>query len=66
MVGAWADANGRPTSPVTVLTVTFGEHEGKTKLTLHQAVFESVTARDAHRNGWTSSLDRLAAYLTSR
>jgi uncharacterized protein YndB with AHSA1/START domain len=63
MTGEWADADGRPTSPETLLTVTFEEHDGKTKLTLRQAIFESVTARDAHRGGWTSSLERLAAYL---
>ena len=65
MAGAWTDADGKPTSPETLLTVTFEEHEGKTKLTLHQAVFESVTARDAHRGGWTSSLERLAEYLAT-
>jgi uncharacterized protein YndB with AHSA1/START domain len=65
MAGAWADANGKPTSPETLLTITLEEHDGKTKLTLHQAVFESVTARDAHRGGWTSSLDRLAEYLVN-
>jgi uncharacterized protein YndB with AHSA1/START domain len=63
MSGNWADSAGNPTSPETILTLTFQEHEGKTKLTLHQAVFESVTARDAHRGGWSSSLDRLAEYL---
>jgi uncharacterized protein YndB with AHSA1/START domain len=63
MTGGWTDANGKPTSPETLLTVTFEEHDGKTKLTLHQAVFESVTARDAHRGGWTSSLERLGEYL---
>jgi uncharacterized protein YndB with AHSA1/START domain len=65
MAGAWTDADGRPTSPETLLTVIFEEHEGKTKLTLHQAVFESVTAREAHRGGWTSSLDRLVEYLAT-
>jgi len=65
MAGSWADVNGNPTSPETLLTLTFEEHEGKTKFTLHQAVFESVTARDAHRGGWTSSLDRLAEYLAT-
>jgi uncharacterized protein YndB with AHSA1/START domain len=63
MSGNWADSAGNPTSPETILTLTFQEHEGKTKLTLHQAVFESVTARDAHRGGWSSSLERLAEYL---
>ena len=62
---AWADAQGRPTGPETLITVTFAEHDGKTRLTLHQAVFESVNARDMHRTGWTSSLDRLAEYLAT-
>jgi uncharacterized protein YndB with AHSA1/START domain len=59
----WTDAEGNPTQPETLLTVTFEDHGGKTKLTLHQVLFESVTARDSHRGGWTSSLERLAEYL---
>ena len=66
MAGVWADANGKPISPETILTITLEEDEGKTKLTLHQALFESVTARDAHRGGWTSSLERLAEYLARK
>jgi uncharacterized protein YndB with AHSA1/START domain len=62
---AWADAEGKATRPETLLTVTFGEHGNKTKLTLHQAVFESVTARDLHSGGWSSSLERLAEYLAT-
>ena len=60
---AWADAAGNPIRPETLLTVTFEDHGAKTKLTLHQAVFESVTARDMHRGGWTSALDRLEEVL---
>ncbi len=62
---AWADANGNPTRPETILTLTFADHEGKTRLTLHQALFESVTACDMHREGWTSSLDRFEEYVSS-
>jgi uncharacterized protein YndB with AHSA1/START domain len=65
MVGSWADANGNPISPETVLTITLEEDGGKTRLTLHQAIFESITARDGHRGGWNSSLDRLAEYLAT-
>jgi hypothetical protein len=43
--------------------VTFEEDREKTKLTLHQAVFESVAARDLHNGGWNSTLERLAEYL---
>lgn len=60
---AWADAAGNPTRPETLLTVTFEDYGTKTKLTLRQAMFESVTARDMHRTGWTSTLDRLEEFL---
>jgi len=49
----------------TLVTVTFAEQGGKTKLTLRQAVFESVKERDSHRGGWNSSLDRLVEYLAN-
>ena len=64
MTRAWVDAEGKP-GHETLLTVSFADHEGKTRLTLHQAIFESVTARDLHRGGWSSSLDCLAEYLTA-
>ena len=60
----WADAAGNPTRPETQLTVTLEERgEKQTKLTLRQSIFESVTARDEHNRGWSTSLDRLAEYL---
>jgi uncharacterized protein YndB with AHSA1/START domain len=61
----WTDADGRPTRPETLLTVTFADLGGRTGLTLHQAVFESVTACDDHRRGWSSSLDKLAEYIAT-
>ena len=64
MAGSWADADGNPTTPETLLTITFDEYEGnKTRLTLRQAIFESMTARNEHQGGWNSSLDRLGEYL---
>jgi uncharacterized protein YndB with AHSA1/START domain len=60
---AWEDAEGRP-GHETVVTVTFAELAGKTKLTLHQGVFETVAASDEHQRGWTSTLQRFAEYLT--
>lgn len=64
MVGSWADRDGNPTTPQTVATVTFEDLGGKTRLTLHQ-VFETETARDAHRGGWSSSMEVLAEYLAT-
>jgi uncharacterized protein YndB with AHSA1/START domain len=64
LVFTWAHENeDGALGQETLVTVTFAEQGGKTKLTLHQAVFESVKERDSHRGGWNSSLDRLAEYL---
>jgi uncharacterized protein YndB with AHSA1/START domain len=59
---AWEDEDGRP-GHETLVTATFAEQDGKTRFTFHQAVFESVAARDSHREGWTECLDRLEEYL---
>jgi uncharacterized protein YndB with AHSA1/START domain len=61
----WADAAGNATRPQTLLTLSFEELGGKTRFTLHQALFETTTACDMHREGWSSSLDRLAEYVAS-
>jgi len=61
---AWEDAQGKP-GPETVVTVTFADLDGKTELTLRQTVFETVAARDSHRRGWTSTLERFAEYLAN-
>jgi uncharacterized protein YndB with AHSA1/START domain len=46
-------------------TVTFAEHEGKTKLTVHQTyAFESDATRGAPI-GWSQTLDHLAEFLES-
>jgi uncharacterized protein YndB with AHSA1/START domain len=58
------DAAGSP-GPETLVTVTFADIGGKTRLTLHQAIFESVAARDDHRRGWTGALERFAKYLSA-
>jgi len=59
------DPEGNP-GPETLVTVTFAELGGKTMLTLHQAAFQSVAARDDHRRGWTEVLERFAAYLLAK
>ena len=61
---AWEDSEGKP-GHETVVTVTLAEFGAKTKLTLHQAVFETVTARDLHQGGWASALECLAEYLAA-
>jgi uncharacterized protein YndB with AHSA1/START domain len=48
---------------LTVTTVTFAEHDGKTTLTAHQTyAFESDATRGA-KEGWTATLNQLAEHL---
>jgi uncharacterized protein YndB with AHSA1/START domain len=58
---AWEEDGGR--GHETLVTVTFADEGGRTRLELHQAVFESVEARDLHETGWGQALDRLATFL---
>jgi uncharacterized protein YndB with AHSA1/START domain len=72
---SFADAEGNLVEPAhygmgpdwpseTLLTVTFAEHAGKTKLTLRHEVPESIAKRQGAQQGWAETLDRLAEYLT--
>jgi uncharacterized protein YndB with AHSA1/START domain len=47
----------------TIVTATFAEEAGKTRLTLHQAVFESDFMCKDHVRGWGETLERLAEYI---
>jgi uncharacterized protein YndB with AHSA1/START domain len=60
---AWEDANGRP-GHETLITVELEAVGKRTRLTLRQAVFETVERCEDHRTGWTSCLERFAAWLT--
>jgi uncharacterized protein YndB with AHSA1/START domain len=60
---AWEDAAGNPGHEL-LTTVTFEDHGDKTRLTLHQANFETVEIRDDHRGGWASCFERFAEYMT--
>jgi uncharacterized protein YndB with AHSA1/START domain len=59
---AWENDQGEP-GHGTLVTVTFADEDGKTRLTFHQAVFETVESRDSHHGGWSECLDRLEDYL---
>ena len=56
------DADG-VAGPETLVTLTFVELDGKTKLTLRHALFEDAADRDAHEGGWTGCIDQFAEYL---
>lgn len=43
----------------TLVTVTFAEQAGKTRLTFRQAFFTSAESRDSHHAGWSECLDKL-------
>ncbi len=61
---AWEHPDGKPKHE-TIITLTFAEQGDKTKLTLKQTLFESVTSRDMHQSGWSSTFDMLGEYLAT-
>ena len=61
---AWLDTEGKP-GKETLVTITFTERGAKTELTLHQTGFKSIESCDGHKEGWTSTFDRLADYLAA-
>jgi len=61
----WLDETGE-SGPETLVTVTFGDsgQDGdRTRLTFHQALFETEGTRNSHEEGWWECLDSLAAHL---
>ena len=72
---SFADADGNPVPPghygmsdshpaETLVTVTFADHEGGTKVTLRHSIPESVEERKGTEQGWDEMLDRLADCLS--
>lgn len=47
----------------TVVSVTFEDVNGTTRLSFHQAPFTSQTEIEAHMESWGECLDRLESYL---
>jgi uncharacterized protein YndB with AHSA1/START domain len=47
----------------TIVTVTFVEQHGRTTMTLHQTVAESVAKRTGAHPSWVEMLERLAEHL---
>jgi uncharacterized protein YndB with AHSA1/START domain len=60
---AWEEEGERGLE--TLVTVTFAEEGGKTRMTFRQTPFESDNERDGHQWGWNSSFDRLADRLAA-
>jgi uncharacterized protein YndB with AHSA1/START domain len=64
----WLDAEDKP-GHETLVSITLEEAGAaageKTRFTMHQALFESESARDSHNDGWSGGLDRLGPYLAT-
>lgn len=58
---AWEEEGERGLE--TLVTVTFVEEGGKTKMTFRHAPFRSVGELEGHQGGWNSTFDRLEEYL---
>jgi uncharacterized protein YndB with AHSA1/START domain len=58
----WEDGHGA-SGHETLITITFDEIDGKTRMTFHKAVLVSVHERNAQHAGWSECLDRLGSYL---
>ena len=49
----------------TLVTITFADQAGKTRMTFRQTPFQSDRERDGHSIGWSSSFDRLDEQLAA-
>lgn len=58
----WEDGHGA-SGHETLITITFDEIDGKTRMTFHKAVLVSLHERNAQHAGWSECLDRLGSYL---
>jgi uncharacterized protein YndB with AHSA1/START domain len=74
-IDSFADADGNPVPPAhygmsdshpaeTLVTVTFADHEGGTKVTLRHSLPESVEERKGTEQGWGEMFDRLERHLS--
>lgn len=59
---AWEESGERGLE--TLVTVTFAEQHDKTKMVMRQTPFQSQAERDGHDEGWNSTFDRLAQFLS--
>jgi glutathione S-transferase len=66
LVYTWGWLKGASRGPETLVTLTFTRKNGGTELTLEQSGFLEEERREAHREGWTSSWNALAAFLAGQ
>jgi uncharacterized protein YndB with AHSA1/START domain len=58
----WEEGHGAA-GHETLVTLTFEDIDGKTRMTFHKAVLVSVAERLAQHAGWSECLDRLGDYV---
>lgn len=66
LVFSWTWENAHPDGSAgveTIVTVTFEDDAGRTKMTLQQEGLETKETRDSHEHGWSGSFDKLAEAL---
>ncbi len=61
---AWVGADGKP-GPEMLVTITFSDADGRTRMSLRQEGFTTAGSRDGHKQGWSSQLDRFVTYVNS-
>lgn len=67
LVFTWTRSDDQPELWVdNIVTLTFEEIDGKTKMILHHALFDTQMERDDHNGGWSECFDRLADFLRQR
>lgn len=62
---AWLRRDGTP-GVETLVTITFVERGSKTELTLRQTGLDTLASHAGHTEGWNSTFDRLAGYLSKQ
>jgi uncharacterized protein YndB with AHSA1/START domain len=55
-----------PDDQETLVTLSFVENDGGTRLVLDQGPFKTAARHTLHQNGWTEGLERLYAFLSRR
>jgi uncharacterized protein YndB with AHSA1/START domain len=51
--------------PETLVTLTFADLGGRTRLTLRHGAFETAAARIDHQGGWAGCLERFAMFIAA-
>lgn len=61
---AWLDEAGKP-GPETLVTVSFADEGGKTRMDFVQTGFDSMSSRNGHEDGWLECLQKFEALLVA-